>query len=113
WTDADLDCLLEFLLQNKSRVGDGGSFTNTVFNEAAIECNKIRTQGAMKTGKMVKNKWSSICHAIDDCSGLGGFDTNTGVHVTPESEPMWEDLLRSNPTVLPYNYTGWKYWDKM
>ncbi|KAE9383934.1 hypothetical protein BT96DRAFT_843085, partial [Gymnopus androsaceus JB14] len=94
--------------ENKSRAGDGGSFTNTVFNEAAIECNKIRTQGAVKTGKMVKNKWSSslhptwkICRAINDCSGLGGFDTNTGAHVTPESEPMWEDLLRSNPTVLP------------
>ncbi|KAJ3991369.1 hypothetical protein F5050DRAFT_1812633 [Lentinula boryana] len=54
-----------------------------------------------------------ICHAIDDCSGLGGFDTKTGAHVTPKSEPMWEDLLRSNPAVLPYKYTGWVYWDKM
>ncbi|KAE9386652.1 hypothetical protein BT96DRAFT_1083532 [Gymnopus androsaceus JB14] len=95
WTDANLDCLLEFLTQNKSRAGDGGSFTNTVFNEAAIECNKIRTQGAVKTGEMVKNNWSSslhptwkICRAINDCSGLGGFDTNTDAHVTPESEPM-------------------------
>lgn len=26
---------------------------------------------------------------------------------------MWEDLLKSNPSVLPYKYTGWKYWDKM
>ncbi|KAJ3785484.1 hypothetical protein GGU10DRAFT_333124 [Lentinula aff. detonsa] len=91
-----------------------------VVTEAAIECNKIRTQGAKKTGKMVRNKWSSnlrptwkICRAIDDCSGLGGFDTKTGAHVTPESEPMWEDLLRSNPAVLPYKYTGWVYWDKM
>ncbi|KAJ4001872.1 hypothetical protein F5050DRAFT_1891003 [Lentinula boryana] len=120
WTDADLTCLLEFLLLNKARAGDGGSFIATVFNEAAIECNKIRTQGAKKTGKMVRNKWSSnlcptwkICRAIDDCSGLGGFDTKTGAHVTPESEPMWEDLLRSNPAVLPYKYTGWVYWDKM
>ncbi|KAJ3779758.1 hypothetical protein GGU10DRAFT_381834 [Lentinula aff. detonsa] len=63
WTDADLTCLLEFLLLNKA--------------------------------------WA------------GGFDTKTSAHVTPKSKPMWEDLLRSNPAVLPYKYTGWVYWDKM
>lgn len=74
WTDADLDCLLEFLLQNKSRAGDGGSFTSTVFNEAATECNKIRTQGAIKTGKMVKNKWSSVCLQFrTSCQSLTHF----------------------------------------
>ncbi len=54
-----------------------------------------------------------ICHDIDVKSGLGGFDATTGAHVTPESEQVWEDLLRANPAVAPYKNTGWRWWDKM
>ncbi|KAJ3737208.1 hypothetical protein DFJ43DRAFT_1035475 [Lentinula guzmanii] len=111
WTDTDTFGLLEFLIDNKARAGDGGSYPMMVYNEAAIECNKLHSQGAKKTGTLCKNKFSTFLHpifktclTIDACSGLGGFDTKTGAHVTPESESVWEDLVKKNPT---------PFWDKM
>ncbi|KAJ3831699.1 hypothetical protein F5878DRAFT_518641, partial [Lentinula raphanica] len=106
---------------NKARAGDGGSYPMTVYNEAAIECNKILSHGAKKTGASCKNKFSTVrgtfnsifCLTIDACSGLGGFDTETGAHVTPESESVWADLVKKNPAVAPFKHKGWPFWDKM
>ncbi|KAJ3818048.1 hypothetical protein F5880DRAFT_1492007 [Lentinula raphanica] len=109
WTNADTLGLLQFLVDNKARAGDGGSYPMTVYNEAAIECNKILSHGAKKTGASCKNKFSTglrptfkVCLTIDACSGLGGFDTETGAHVTPESESVWADLVKKNPAVAPF-----------
>ncbi|KAJ3727453.1 hypothetical protein C8R42DRAFT_553144, partial [Lentinula raphanica] len=120
WTNTDTLGLLQFLVDNKAWAGNGGSYPMTVYNEAAIECNKILSHGAKKTGASCKNKFSSslrptfkVCLAIDACSGLGGFDTETGAHVTPESESVWADLVKKNPAVAPFKHKGWLFWDKM
>ncbi|KAE9395227.1 hypothetical protein BT96DRAFT_746447, partial [Gymnopus androsaceus JB14] len=105
---------------NKSKAGDGGNFPMAVYNAAAAECNKILTQGALKTGLSCKNKFSkylrptfNICYIIHKYSGIGGFDTLTGAHITPETELLWEDIVKSNPKCEPYKYKGWSFWDKM
>ncbi|KAF9059839.1 hypothetical protein BDP27DRAFT_1452995 [Rhodocollybia butyracea] len=94
--------------------GDGGSYPMAIYNEAAVECNKIRSQGANKPGAMCKKKWSTglrpiwkICCEIDTRSGLGGFDTKKGAHITAESEHVWADFVKSNPSVAPYKHKGW------
>ncbi len=58
WTDADIECLLQYLLEHKSEAGDGISFTLPTFNAAAKPLNEILSRGATKTGLMVKNKWT-------------------------------------------------------
>ncbi|KAF9034960.1 hypothetical protein BDP27DRAFT_1245522 [Rhodocollybia butyracea] len=120
WTVADVFKLLPYLIDQKPRAGDGGSYPMAIYNEAAVECNKIRSQGANKTGAMCKNKWSTglrpiwkICREIDTRSGLDGFDTKKGAHISGESEHVWADFVKSNPSVAPYKHNGWVYWDKM
>lgn len=55
----------------------------------------------------------NICYIIHKYSGIGGFDTLTGAHITPETELLWEDIVKSNPKCGPFKYEGWPFWDKM
>lgn len=61
WSDRDTNTMLQYLVDNKSKAGDGGNFTMALYNGAAAECNKVLTQGALKTGLSCKNKFSKVC----------------------------------------------------
>ncbi|KAE9388295.1 hypothetical protein BT96DRAFT_755539, partial [Gymnopus androsaceus JB14] len=120
WTDADIHAFLDYLVANKARAGDGGNFPGAVYTEAAIEVNKALTEGAEKRVDSCKNKHTKylhptfkICNTIDHASGIGGFDTALGGHVTPKTEMMWLDLVSKHPKCEPYKNKGWAIWPKM
>jgi hypothetical protein len=64
WQDAEVDVLLQHLIENRAASGDGGNFTMATFNNAAAAINAdgaIQRIGPPKMGKMVKTKWTSVC----------------------------------------------------
>ena len=61
WNDAEVTAFLDYLLANKSRMGESGVFPQAVYNSAAIEIAKHHTSGPPKTGKACKSKWTVVC----------------------------------------------------
>lgn len=62
WTKEEETALLESLLGALSSSGDGG-FKAPAFNAAAEDLKKKfpDQRGAVKTGTVCKNKWTSVC----------------------------------------------------
>ena len=62
WTHTDETTLIKYLkIPEVHAQGDkSGNFKITAFNAAAIEVNKVRTEGAPKDGQKVKNKWHRV-----------------------------------------------------
>lgn len=60
WNDAETEALLQFLLKNKSEMGESGSFPSSTFSKAAEAIKPLLSAGPVKTGKMCKGKWTSV-----------------------------------------------------
>jgi hypothetical protein len=49
WTDSDVNCLIQFLVDNKAAAGDGGDFKKAIWMAAALYLKDSTTKGAVKT----------------------------------------------------------------
>jgi hypothetical protein len=65
WNDAEVTAFLDYLLANKSQMGESGSFPQAVYNSAATEIAKHRASGPPKSGKSCKSKWSTVSNQSD------------------------------------------------
>lgn len=63
WNDAEVEAFLDYLLANKSKMGESGSYPKVVFNSAAIKIAEHHTLGPPKTGKhcQLEGKWTAVC----------------------------------------------------
>ena len=59
WTSEDEKALLFFLIDHKAE-GDSGGFTKTTWNAAAVNINKLISQGGMRTGDACKGKFRVV-----------------------------------------------------
>ena len=64
WTDPKVNALLDFLLKNKSKIGESNSFTHQIYKAAADHIKPYHTLGLKKTGKSCKTKFTTICNFL-------------------------------------------------
>ena len=62
WTDAETDALMDFLLANKAKLADAGSFRPPAFRAAAEHIQPLHTMGLPKTAKTCKSKYGNVCN---------------------------------------------------
>ncbi|KAH0584847.1 hypothetical protein H2248_008125 [Termitomyces sp. 'cryptogamus'] len=102
WSTDDEAWLLQYLLDHKSKAGDGMSFKKPTFTAAAAHVNEIITKGGPKTSDSCKNKYCSLkmtyelVNAICNNSGWS-WDDQGGVQVTPEKQRTWDAFVDKNP----------------
>jgi hypothetical protein len=60
WSEGDMKCLVDMLVQYKAQAGDGSNFQNKTFQKAVTELEKIRKKGGPKTVKACCDKWQSV-----------------------------------------------------
>jgi hypothetical protein len=68
WNDLEIHALLDYLVLNRAQGGDGGNFPQETYNKAAVLLNAdetLESVGALKTGKKVKTKWTSVICYLD------------------------------------------------
>ncbi|KAG2029554.1 hypothetical protein BDR03DRAFT_987677 [Suillus americanus] len=110
WQDAEVDVLLQHLIENHAASGDGRNFTMATFNNAAAALNAdgaIQRIGPPKTGKMVKTKWTSlkkIFNQIEIYRNVSGFHWDNvrgaGIEGTAAAS-VWDTYI--DPKVHHYN----------
>jgi hypothetical protein len=61
WNDEEIAHFLNYLEAHKSEIGDAGSFKASTFNAVATHIAPYLSQGPVKTSKMCKTKWQSVC----------------------------------------------------
>lgn len=75
WNDDEVDFVLDYLIDNQAKGGDGGNFKKETTNNAAAALNSSgvsMARGPLKTGSMVKTKWSTVCYLDYDRSYIHG-----------------------------------------
>ena len=60
WNEAENAALLDYLVEHKSEIGDGGMFKMGTFNAAAHVIAGHHTLSPVKTGSMCKTKWRTV-----------------------------------------------------
>jgi hypothetical protein len=60
WMLADEKSLVDFLHENKSEAGDGGSFKKATFQHAAQHIASAGAGGRVKDTKSCQNKWTAV-----------------------------------------------------
>jgi Myb/SANT-like DNA-binding domain len=104
WTDADVDRLIQFLIDNKATVADGGKFKGSTWTAVAAHLNNFITKGAPKTADSCKSKWDRvsenllpwITHADDCFLQLRGFYKTVDYIKNNTSGFTWDDKLGLN-----------------
>ena len=64
WSDGETDALVEYLMEHRSKCGDGANFKNTTFQATATHLVPLLQDGKPKDAKSVKYKWSQVCLLI-------------------------------------------------
>ena len=61
WTDQEIETILQYLLTNKSEIGDAGNFKRKTYTAAA---ETVTTEGRTRTYEQVKTKWQGVRNLI-------------------------------------------------
>ena len=61
WTEADELTFINFLLDHKAEVGDGGGFKANIWNVVVVEMLKHTTKGGIKIATKCKAKYVVVC----------------------------------------------------
>ena len=62
WNDRETLGLVDYFLENKSKMPDGGTFTEVEFNGAAERIAEYWTAGPVKNAKHCRTKWLTVSH---------------------------------------------------
>ncbi|KAG2355718.1 hypothetical protein BDR07DRAFT_1227250, partial [Suillus spraguei] len=106
-----------------STAGDGLNFSKSTFNQAAVYVNSNSTEEQKKTRSdktpnSCKNKWSNLkttytnVVCIKNGSGLTWSDKD-GAGILPESQHVWEDLVKAHPAISPFHNKGFIHFSKI
>ncbi|KAJ7446166.1 hypothetical protein B0H11DRAFT_2248994 [Mycena galericulata] len=121
WTThpEDLAHALQFLHDQRSRVGNGGNFDKTVFNEAAKHmADKWPPQaGGPKTADSIMGKWKEARKLHDYIlqakqkryPGASGwtYTDELGFNVTDNDRDAWKNFSKAHPHFKPFATRGW------
>ncbi|KAJ7488662.1 hypothetical protein B0H11DRAFT_2405656 [Mycena galericulata] len=111
WTTPETKKLVDFLVDQVSRAGDGGNFPTAVWNEASALLAPMLKDGGPKTAKVCRNKYTQlrgvfkIAREIKKVSGWH-WDDNTGTSVTADTKSSWDDYVRVHPNAKPFVIKG-------
>ncbi|KAJ7756800.1 hypothetical protein DFH07DRAFT_1026958 [Mycena maculata] len=121
WTShpEDLTHALQFFHEQRSRIGDGGNFNKTVFNEAAAYMAEKwpPKSGREKTEKSIRTKWKAACKLHEQilqakqkrypsASGWTYTDEH-GFNVTDSNRDAWNNFSKAHPHFKPFATCGW------
>jgi len=62
WTPKEELAFVNFLIEHKSKAGDGRNFKVATFQKAAAHLAPLLERGAIKTQKSCRNKYSAVHH---------------------------------------------------
>ena len=62
WNDAETVGLVQYLYEHRSEGSGNGNFKAQTLNNAAKSIATLRSMGPVKSGKMVRTKWTSVCY---------------------------------------------------
>jgi hypothetical protein len=60
WSLKDETTLINYLIENRSYAGDGGTFKDTIWSGIVPTLEAQRTEGGVKTAKKCKEKWGRV-----------------------------------------------------
>ncbi|KAG2030936.1 hypothetical protein BDR03DRAFT_877167, partial [Suillus americanus] len=99
WLESDETVLINYIIANKSKGGDGLNFDKMFCNDAHMGMVKQPVlQGAPKTAEACQSKWVQICkvyqviHKIANASGIS-YSAELGANIGCESETIWADYI--------------------
>jgi hypothetical protein len=113
WNDAENNALVDYLIEHKAEAGDGPNFKDVTYNGAAEAIAPLLTSGPSKTGKMCKNRWTTVSnHSFLIVATKKNYFKLKGTHTTIQyyqksSGNTWDPLLGANITTE----TEKKNWD--
>ncbi|KAJ6557161.1 hypothetical protein B0H10DRAFT_1846881 [Mycena sp. CBHHK59/15] len=114
WTRSDSDTMIKFLLEEKSKAGDGGNFPASFWTAVSALLNPLVTRGGPKTAKVCSNKYGQfrttykIVKKVVDNSGWRWDDVN-GAGIDETTKSSWDDYVKAHPKAKPYRNKGWPY----
>ncbi|KAJ7248080.1 hypothetical protein C8J57DRAFT_1358697 [Mycena rebaudengoi] len=121
----DVERLVDFLHEQRSRVGQGGNFDDTVMNEAAVHMESFGApmKGDVKTAASCSSKWIALRKLHDyilaaiqkTYPGISGwtYTHQDGFNVTDETMPAWRNFANAHRHFKPFANEGWPHFDKV
>ncbi|KAJ6617499.1 hypothetical protein B0H10DRAFT_1948221 [Mycena sp. CBHHK59/15] len=123
WTTnpEDLTHLLDFLYEQRSRIGDGGNWDKTVMNEAVahMASNWPPKKGGPKTANSIAIKWKATRKLYDQIlqakqkayPGTSGwmYSDDLGFNVTDDTQDTWSNFVKAHPHFKPFAMRGWPH----
>ncbi|KAJ7776063.1 hypothetical protein DFH07DRAFT_951971 [Mycena maculata] len=118
WTTPETKKLVDFLVDQVSRAGDGGNFLTAVWNEAAALLAPMLKDGGPKTAKVCRNKYTQLhglFKVVREIKKVSGWhwDDNTGASITADTKSSWDDYVRVHPNAKPFRNKGWPYYSQL
>ncbi|KAJ3926908.1 MAG: hypothetical protein NXY57DRAFT_1109700 [Lentinula lateritia] len=120
----DVEALVRFLHSQRSRVGQGGNFDSTVYNEAAkhLEACGPPSHGVAKTAVSIKKYYSSTLRKLHTdilavlqktYTGASGwtYTHEGGFNVVSATEDAWRNFVSVHKQFKPFKTSGWPLWE--
>ncbi|KAJ4464873.1 hypothetical protein C8J55DRAFT_566581 [Lentinula edodes] len=122
----DVEALVRLLHSQRSRVGQGGNFDSTVYNEAAkhLEARGPPSHGVAKTAVSIKKYYSSTLRKLHTdilavlqktYTGASGwtYSHEGGFNVVSATEDAWRNFVSVHKQFKPFKTSGWPLWELM
>ncbi|CAK5267040.1 unnamed protein product [Mycena citricolor] len=116
WTDPMTEMLLDRLIEEKAKSGNGGNFTPTTYRVVATDVDKHRVSGAVINGASViiqLRSTHSIINKIRDMSGFKKFTLEHGAGVDDSTKDVWDKFVLKYPAAATFRSTGWQWLEQM
>ncbi|KAH9478162.1 hypothetical protein JR316_0008615 [Psilocybe cubensis] len=120
WSDEDLEVLIAFLVSKKAAAGDGLSFKDAIWTEAAQEVNNKSPplRGAPKTAGSCKSKLhklKQIFNIVSDIKAQSGFkwDEERGADIDDTTAEVWAAYEKRHKGASPFRNKGWVWYNKL
>ncbi|KAJ7908532.1 hypothetical protein B0H13DRAFT_2331302 [Mycena leptocephala] len=118
WTTnpEDLTHLIDFLYEQRSRIGDGGNWDKTVRNEAAahMASNWPPKKGGPKTANSIVTKWKGMRKLYDRIlqakqkayPGASGWTYSDNLGFTDDTRDTWSNFAKAHSHFKPFATRG-------
>ncbi|KAJ7261095.1 hypothetical protein C8J57DRAFT_1719857 [Mycena rebaudengoi] len=121
----DITHLLNFFYNQRSRIGEGGNWDKTVYNEAAAHMaeNHPPKKGGPKTADSIMTKWKALRKLHEHIllakqkqyPGASGwtYTDECGFNVTDDDQDAWKNFITAHPHFKPFATSGWIHFQKL
>ncbi|KAG1798390.1 uncharacterized protein BJ212DRAFT_1288859, partial [Suillus subaureus] len=120
WSLADETRLVDYIVDEHSKGGNGINFMKTFWTNAALHMAAGPVpEGAPKTCDSCQSKWAliqkmyKVVDKMNDALGLS-YDMEKGANIDDGGETMWADYISvCNPDVRAFKNKGWPHFQKL